>query len=86
MIDFILNILRSIYNLLPDSFIQSAGLISSEDMELIANYLNYLNWFIPFDIASKIMTGWLLCVLSYYVGGTVKKIIDKLLDMFFSQS
>ena len=86
MLDFFVNIFSSIYNLLPDSFIQNAGFISSEDMGLIADYLNYLNWFIPFDIASTIMSAWLLCVLSYYLGGIVKDILDKLLDMFSSSS
>lgn len=82
MLDFFTDMFGSLFSLLPDSFIQNATIFTSEDVELISNYINYLNWFIPFDIASTIMSAWLLCVLSYYLSGVVQSITNNLLTMF----
>lgn len=46
-----------------------------------ADFLAYLNWFLPFDVASIMMLSWLDCVLIYYLFVLVKKIVmDILID------
>ena len=82
MIDFFINIFSAFYNLLPDSFIQSMDMFSKENMNAIADFLNYVNWMIPFDIGSKIMMVWLPCILTYYVASTARSIIKKLIRIF----
>lgn len=61
----------ALYSILPNSPIQTA----LSDMEMGADILGWLNWFIPFDIARNITLVWLSCILAYYVYVMVKKII-----------
>lgn len=61
----------ALYSILPTSPIQTA----LADMEMGADILGWLNWFIPFDNARIITLAWLSCVLAYYVYIMVKKII-----------
>lgn len=82
MIDFFINIFSAFYNLLPDSFIQNLDLFSEDGMSFIANFLNYLNWIVPFDIASRILAIWLPCILAYYLASTLRTVYKKLLRIF----
>lgn len=61
----------ALYNILPTSLIQTA----LAEMEISADILGWLNWFIPFDIARTITLAWLSCILAYYVYMMAKKII-----------
>ncbi len=63
MIDFFLGIINAFYDSLPGSFIQNAEFLGNDNLQLISDLLNYLNWFIPFDIASNIMAVWLPCFI-----------------------
>lgn len=61
----------ALYSILPTSPIQAA----LSEMEMSADILGWLNWFIPFDNARTITLAWLSCILAYYVYMMVKKII-----------
>lgn len=81
MLKLISVLLIALYAILPTSPIQTAF----ADMQMDGQFLGWLNWFIPFDLASKITTTWLLCIVAYYAFTTVKKvvmnyIVDKLLS------
>lgn len=64
-------IISSLYAILPTSPVQEA--ITGINMD--ADILAYLNWFIPFDNARDITLVWLNCILAYYVFMLVKKIV-----------
>ena len=82
MIDFLVNIFNAFYNILPDSFIQNMDLIEKENFQLFADFLNFLNWIVPFDIASNIMLVWLPCILLYYIASSTRTVIKRLLRIF----
>lgn len=82
MIDFFLGIINAFYDSLPGSFIQNAEFLGNDNLQLISDFLNYLNWFIPFDIASNIMAVWLPCILLYYIASSARTVIKKLLRIF----
>lgn len=82
MIDFFLDLGMAFYNALPNSFIQNSEFFSVENLNPVENFLNYLNWMIPFDIASKIMLVWLPCILAYYIASSCRTVIKKLLRIF----
>lgn len=64
-------VVMTIYNILPDSpFSQMV-----ESLELNQDFLQYLNWFLPLDIAGNMILAWLDCMLLYMVFLVVKKII-----------
>lgn len=84
MIDFLINLFSAFYNALPDSFIQNADFFQKENLYIISNFLNYLNWIVPFDIASNIMAVWLPCILVYYIVSSTRTVIKKLLRIFFN--
>ena len=46
MIDFFLGIINAFYDSLPGSFIQNAEFLGNDNLQLISDLLNYLNWFI----------------------------------------
>lgn len=46
--------------LLPDSWF-----VHSEVSAQIAEYISYMNFFIPFDSAINITTAWLACIVAY---------------------
>lgn len=62
IISFINGMLGKVLFFLPDSpmpkFIEFIGDIP---------FLNYINWFIPFDAFVSIGSLWLLCVAGYYI-------------------
>lgn len=81
MLKLISVLLIALYAILPTSPIQAAF----SEMQMDGQFLGWLNWFIPFDLASKITVTWLLCIVAYYAFTTVKKvvmnyIVDKLLS------
>lgn len=71
MLKLISLLLIALYTILPTSPIQAAF----ADMDMDAQFLGWLNWFIPFDLASKITTAWLICIVAYYAFVTVKKVV-----------
>lgn len=82
MIDFILSVFDAFYKILPGSFIQNAGFIDTDIFHYMADFMNYVNWFIPFDIASNIMSVWLPCILLYYVASSTRTVIKRLMRIF----
>lgn len=70
-------ILTSLLLLLPESPVQ-AWLEEYVDMGEYT-FLNYLNWFIPFDNISKIMGIWVGYILMYRLYTMVKQRFNKLL-------
>lgn len=65
----------TIYNVLPDSPFANMA----EDMNLDRNFLQYLNWFLPLDIAGNMILAWLDCLLAYIVFKIVWTIIVKII-------
>jgi len=41
------------------------------------DYLGYVNWFLPFDFASKCFRAWLGCVIAYYIYKYLKEALNK---------
>lgn len=82
MSDFFINLFNAFYDILPGSFIQDMGLIEKENFQFFADFLNFLNWFVPFDIASNIMMIWLPCILLYYVASSTRTVIKRLMRIF----
>lgn len=64
-------IITALYAILPTSPIQNA----MAELNVDADMLAYLNWFIPFDNARDITLIWLNCILAYYAFTLVKKIV-----------
>jgi len=85
MIDFFVNIFSTFYDILPDSFIQNMEWIEKDNLQLIEHFLNYLNWVIPFDIASNIMLVWLPCILLYYIASSTRSIVKRLMRIFIDK-
>lgn len=71
MLKLISILLIALYSILPNSPIQQA----LEGVEIDANILAWLNWFIPFDTALSITLAWLSCIAAYYVFILAKKVI-----------
>lgn len=40
-----------------------------------ADFLSYLNWFLPFNTCATMMLAWLDCLMVYYVFVFIKKIL-----------
>lgn len=81
MIALLKILIIAIFNLLPTS--PFTDMIDSAFDG--ADFLPYLNWFLPFDICGNMMLVWLDCVLVYYGFVLVKKIIlDYLINIFVS--
>lgn len=70
-------ILVSLLLLLPESPVQ--GWLEEYVNVGEFTFLNYLNWFIPFDIISKIMGVWVGYILLYRLYRMVKQKFSKLL-------
>lgn len=64
-------LITALYAILPTSPIQKA----MAELNVDADMLAYLNWFIPFDNARDITLIWLNCILAYYVFILVKKVV-----------
>lgn len=73
MIKIIQAFFEKVYNLLPDSPFQT--FFSDFDFD----FLNWLNWFIPFDICFKITQVWVTAVAAYYLFTVVKKVVFDLI-------
>ena len=76
-------VIMALYAILPTSPIQKA----LEDASIEGELLGWLNWLIPFDLASKITLIWLGCIVAYYIYILVRKIVmeyivDALLSYF----
>lgn len=81
MIALLKILIIGIFNLLPTS--PFTEMIDGAFDE--ADFLPYLNWFLPFDICGNMMLAWLNCVLVYYGFVLVKKIIlDYLINIFIN--
>lgn len=62
--EIITKVLKAVLKILPDSpflFLEEMG--NSE----VAQWLGYLNWFIPVNTFVAILEGWLVCIAIYYV-------------------
>lgn len=70
MINIIKAFVLGFFALLPDSPVQTY----INDMQLDADLLRYVNWFVPFDLAFKMTVTWLGCIAAYYVFKVVKQI------------
>lgn len=75
MISLIKWVVLVIFNILPDSPFQQMV----EQMSVDADFLQYLNWFLPLDIIGNMMLAWLDCMLLYLVF----KIVWVIIKTFF---
>lgn len=76
MVKLIQTLVLYLYNTLPNSpFVEALNGIDTETFD----FLPYLNWFIPFDIAVTITKAWLACIMGYYIFSLAKKIIFDLI-------
>lgn len=71
MLNLIRMLFMAVFELLPDDPFREVidGIVYDVD------FLPTLNWFVPFDICSEMLLGWLDCILAYYVFIVVKKIV-----------
>ncbi len=71
MLNLIKMLLMAVFELLPDDPFREVidGIVYDVD------FLPTLNWFVPFDICSTMLLGWLDCMVAYYVFIVVKKIV-----------
>lgn len=80
MIELISNIISGILSLLPDSPIQT--ILGGTLLE----YLAYINYFVPFDIAKNITKVWVDCIVAFYLYSLTKNVTFKYgLDMILSK-
>lgn len=68
-------VVMTVYNILPDSPFQQMV----DDMNLNQDFMQYLNWFLPIDIAGNMILAWLDCMLVYIIFVIVKTIIFKII-------
>ena len=61
----------TLFNLLPDSPFSTM----LDSMEVDTSYLQYLNWFLPFDYIGNIMLAWLNCMLVYFIFLIIKGLV-----------
>lgn len=71
MLNLLSIFIMALYAILPTSPIQNA----LEDASIDGEILGWLNWLIPFDVASTISLVWLGCILAYYLYELVRKIV-----------
>ena len=71
--------------MLPGSFIQNADFWDMGSFQYTEDFINYVNWFIPFDTASDIMAVWLPCILLYYVASSTRTVIKRLMRIFIDK-
>lgn len=75
-------VIIAIYNKLPnDPFVPILDSISVSGAE----YLSFMNWFLPFDICSTMMLAWLDCILVYYAFVLIKKLAYFTIKNVFSK-
>lgn len=81
MIEIIQSVLSILYNLLPNSYISQF----LNESPFSDDILGYLNWFVPFDIAQKMVITWMGCMVSYYVYQMIRSgVFNRILDKIFS--
>lgn len=80
MINLLKSIVLAVYNLLPNSPFRQMDFDGST-----AEFLAFLNWFIPFDICGIMINTWLACIVVYYGYTIVKKIIDTILKTILTE-
>jgi hypothetical protein len=77
MLKLLTSLILGVVNILPDSPFQTT--LDGEIYKL--DFLAYLNWFIPFDNALKLIKIWLVAILAYYLYDSVKDIVkDFIID------
>lgn len=63
--EFLSNAINGLISLLPNSpFVAISNLL---DSSVIAPYLSYINWIVPFDFAIQSFGIWLVAMAVYYV-------------------
>ena len=77
MISLIKMIIIAVFNLLPNSPFQKMF----DSLMLDWDFMEYLTWFLPFDICANMMLAWLDCMLVYYVFMLTKKIVIIAIDL-----
>lgn len=77
MISLIKMIIIAVFNLLPNSPFQQMF----DSLMLDWDFMEYLTWFLPFDICANMMLAWLDCMLVYYVFMLTKKIVIIAIDL-----
>lgn len=77
MISLIKMIIIAVFNLLPNSPFQ----YMFDSLMLDWDFMQYLTWFLPFDICANMMLAWLDCMLVYYVFMLTKKIVIIAIDL-----
>lgn len=77
MISLIKMIIISVFNLLPNSPFQQMF----DSLMLDWDFMQYLTWFLPFDICANMMLAWLDCMLVYYVFMLSKKVITMTIEI-----
>lgn len=73
MIEAVVKLLTGLISILPASPFTS--LLKTIDG---LSALNFLNWFVPFDIFIVLMESWLTCMAIWYVYKTVSTKVNKL--------
>lgn len=76
MFELFSKLLQGLSNVLPDSFVQST--LNGLDKADLA--LGYLNFFIPFDIALKMLLAWIPLMMLFYTFSNLRNAIFKLLN------
>lgn len=77
MISLIKMIIIAVFNMLPNSPFQQMF----DSLMLDWDFMEYLTWFLPFDICANMMLAWLDCMLVYYVFMLTKKIVIIAIDL-----
>lgn len=77
MISLIKMIIIAVFNLLPNSPFQQMF----DSLMLDWDFMEYLTWFLPFDICANMMLAWLDCMLVYYVFMLSKKVITMTIEI-----
>ncbi len=77
MISLIKMIIIAVFNLLPNSPFQQMF----DSLMLDWDFMQYLTWFLPFDICANMMLAWLDCMLVYYVFMLSKKVITMTIEI-----
>lgn len=71
MVNLLKLLILAIYEILPTSPFPAMFDNALAD----ADFLSYLNWFLPFDICANMMLAWLDCLMVYYIFVFIKKIL-----------
>ena len=76
MFELFSKLIHGLSNVLPDSFVQST-LNGLDEVDLA---LGYLNFFIPFDVALKMLLAWIPLMMLFYTFSSLRNAIFKLLN------